>query len=63
MVELSGDSVTIHDTCMTHCPDRLHYLVSMPTLILFAAPPSTASVSERFSCVLYNSFDVDSYLS
>jgi hypothetical protein len=34
-VELSGDFVTAtHETCMTHCLDRLHYLVSMLTLIL-----------------------------
>jgi hypothetical protein len=44
MVELSGDFVTAtHETCMTHCPDRLHYLVSMLTLILlplFVTPRS-----------------------
>jgi hypothetical protein len=37
VVELSGDFVTTtHETCMTHCPDRLHYPVSMLTLMLLS---------------------------
>jgi hypothetical protein len=37
VVELSGDFVTTtHETCMTHCPDVLHYPVSMLTLMLLS---------------------------
>jgi hypothetical protein len=35
--ELSGDFVTTtHETCMTHCPDGLHYPVSMLTHMLLS---------------------------
>jgi hypothetical protein len=37
VVELSGDFVTTtHETCMTHCPDRLHYPVPTLTLMLLS---------------------------
>jgi hypothetical protein len=35
--ELPGDFVTTtHETYMTHCPDGLHYPVSMPTHMLLS---------------------------
>jgi hypothetical protein len=63
MVECSGDFVTTTlETCMTLCPDRLYYPVSMLTLTLLPLSRLNASVSDALSCFLYYSFDVDSYL-